>query len=91
MQKQLDDFAAWYNHTYSGRVLSWRHQHTTVTLTARFPNGTKEIGVSLFQAMVLLQFNEADTLDFEEIYARTGIGELWPVDLGSLLELTLTD
>lgn len=78
MQKQLTDFAAWYNHTYSGRVLSWRHQHTTVTLTARFPAGNKEIGVSLFQAMVLMQFNDADSLDFEEIFARTGIerGEL---------------
>ncbi len=75
MQKQLTDFAAWYNHTYSGRVLSWRHQHTTVTLTARFPAGNKEIGVSLFQAMVLMQFNDADSLDFEEIFARTGIGE----------------
>lgn len=75
MQKSLDEFSAWYNHTYSGRVLSWRHQHTSVTLTARFPGGNKEVGVSLFQALVLLQFNDTTTMDFEEIYARTGIGE----------------
>lgn len=73
MQKSLDEFAAWYGHTFSGRVLTWRHQHTSVTLTARFPGGNKEIGVSLFQAIVLMQFNEADSLTYEEIYERTGI------------------
>jgi hypothetical protein len=44
-------------------------------MTARFPGGNKEIGVSLFQASVLMQFNETDTLTFEEILARTGIGK----------------
>ncbi|KAJ9095662.1 hypothetical protein QFC21_005534 [Naganishia friedmannii] len=73
MQQQLDDFASWYGHTFSGRVLSWRHQHSSVTMTARFPAGNKEIDVSLFQAMVLLQFNDTKSLTFEEIFERTGI------------------
>ncbi|KAJ9114692.1 hypothetical protein QFC22_005568 [Naganishia vaughanmartiniae] len=73
MQQQLDDFASWYGHTFSGRVLSWRHQHSSVTMTARFPAGNKEIDVSLFQAMVLLQFNDTKSLSFEEISERTGI------------------
>lgn len=73
MQKSLNDFAGWYGHTYSGRILSWRHQHTSVTLTAKFPSGVKEIGVSLFQSLVLLQFNDSDTLTFNEIYSATGI------------------
>jgi hypothetical protein len=75
MQRELDGFEAWYKHTFSGRMLSWRHQHTSVTMTARFPGGNKEIGVSLFQATVLLQFNDVDTLNFEELLARTGIGK----------------
>ena len=75
MQKELDGFEAWYKHTFSGRVLTWRHQHTSVTMTAKFPGGNKEIGVSLFQASVLQQFNGSDTLTFEEIFAQTGIGE----------------
>jgi hypothetical protein len=29
----------------------------------------------LFQATVLLQFNDVDTLNFEELLARTGIGK----------------
>ncbi|KAJ9114492.1 hypothetical protein QFC20_001365 [Naganishia adeliensis] len=73
MQQQLDDFSSWYGHTFSGRVLSWRHQHSTVTMTARFPAGNKEIDVSLFQAMVLLQFNDTKSLTFDEILVRTGI------------------
>lgn len=76
MQQQLDDFASWYGHTFSGRVLSWRHQHSSVTMTAKFPAGNKEIDVSLFQAMVLLQFNDTKSLTFEEIFERTGIGEI---------------
>jgi cullin-4 len=44
-----------------------------VTLSARFPSGKYEVGVSLFQAVVLLLFNEEDSLDFGEIKARTGI------------------
>jgi cullin-4 len=44
-----------------------------VTLVARFDAGRYEIGVSLFQAVVLGQFNEVDVLDFNEMKARTGI------------------
>jgi hypothetical protein len=40
--------------------------------------GNKELQVSLFQALVLILFNEADNLSFEEIKAATNIedGEL---------------
>lgn len=48
-----------------------------MTLTARFDSGKYEVGVSLFQAVVLLQFNDDDVLDFKEIKARTGIGGLF--------------
>jgi cullin-4 len=49
-----------------------------VTLTARFESGKYEIGVSLFQAIVLLHFNDDNSLDVKEIQARTGIGKLTP-------------
>lgn len=73
MQRDLDAFEAWYKHTFTGRVLSWRHQHASVTLTAKFPSGTKEIGVSLFQALILLQFNVQDEWSTEQLAQRTGI------------------
>ncbi|TXT04899.1 hypothetical protein VHUM_03982 [Vanrija humicola] len=73
LQASIDAFSAWYATQHSNRQLSWRHQLGTVTLTARFDSGKYEIGVSLFQAVVMLQFNEGDVFDFNELKARTGI------------------
>jgi cullin-4 len=76
LQSSLDSFAAWYSTQHQNRKLAWRHQLGTVTLVARFDSGRYEVGLSLFQAVVMLQFNEVDVLDFTELKARTGIGEL---------------
>jgi len=76
LQSSIDAFTSWYGTQHMNRKLSWRHQLGTVTLVARFDSGRYEIGVSLFQAVVLLQFNEVDVLDFNEIKARTGIGKM---------------
>lgn len=75
LQSSIDTFTEWYATQHKNRTLSWRHQLGTVTLTARFDSGKYEIGVSLFQAVVLLQFNDDDVLDFTELKLRTGIGE----------------
>lgn len=47
-------------------------------MVARFGGKRYEIGVSLFQAVVLMCFDEDDTLGFEAIKERTGIGESSP-------------
>ena len=73
LQSSIDQFTSWYSTQHKNRQLSWRWQLATVTLTARFASGKYEIGVSLFQAVVLLNFNDDDTLDFNEIKSRTGI------------------
>lgn len=40
------------------------------------PSGTThDFNVSLFQAVVLLAFNEGDTFTFEELKGRTGMEE----------------
>jgi cullin-4 len=75
LQSSIDAFTAWYSTQHKNRQLSWRWQLATVTLSARFSSGKYEVGVSLFQAVVMLQFNEEDTLDFKELKQRTGIGE----------------
>lgn len=76
LQSSIDAFTSWYTTQHKNRVLSWRFQLATVTLTARFASGRYEIGVSLFQAVVLLLFNEVGSLTFAEIKERTGIGTL---------------
>ncbi|WWD19893.1 hypothetical protein CI109_104362 [Kwoniella shandongensis] len=73
LQSSVDAFTSWYSTQHKNRQLSWRFQLATVTLTGRFPSGKYEIGVSLFQAVVMLQFNEVDTLTFKELKDRTGI------------------
>lgn len=76
LQSSVDTFTEWYATQHKNRKLSWRHQLASATLTARFDSGKYEVGVSLFQAVVLLQFNDAEVLSFEEIKSRTGIGKL---------------
>ena len=73
LQSSIDQFTSWYSTLHKNRQLSWRWQLATVTISARFPSGKYEVGVSLFQAVVMLQFNDEDTLDFKELKARTGI------------------
>jgi cullin-4 len=61
-QKVFMDF---YGRKYSGRRLVWHHSLGNCVLRAHFPAGTKELSVSLFQAAVLMLFNDADKLSFE--------------------------
>lgn len=77
LQQSLDVFTSWYGTQHKNRKLLWRHQLASVTLSATFPAGKYELNVSLFQALVLLQFNDEDTLSFEEIASRTGIGMMY--------------
>lgn len=74
LQSSVDAFTTWYSVQHKNRQLSWRWQLATVTVSARFASGKYEVGVSLFQAVVMLQFNDDDTLDFKELRERTGIG-----------------
>ena len=76
MQADLDDFAAFYNEKHQGHKIEWNHALGTVTLRARFAMGQKELSVSLYQAVVLLLFNDMTEILFADIKLHTGIGEL---------------
>ncbi|KAJ3333629.1 Cullin-4 [Blyttiomyces sp. JEL0837] len=71
-QKVFRDF---YMSKYSGRRLMWQSQLGSCVLKASFKKGTKELSVSLFQTVVLLQFNDAKTLTFKDLLTQTGIEE----------------
>jgi cullin-4 len=58
-------FLDFYLKKYSGRKLQWYNSLGSCVLKASFPKGTKELSVSLFQAVVLCLFNDADTLSFQ--------------------------
>ena len=63
-----------YKNKHSGRKLEWKHALAHCQLKSVFPRGTKEIVVSSFQAIVLLAFNDVDTMSYEGLQAVTGLG-----------------
>ncbi|GFP91134.1 cullin-4 [Phtheirospermum japonicum] len=68
-----DIFKEFYLSKYSGRRLMWQISLGHCVLKAKFPKGQKELAVSLFQTVVLMLFNDAGKLSFEDIKESTGI------------------
>ncbi|CAI5715722.1 unnamed protein product [Hyaloperonospora brassicae] len=71
-------FDKFYSSKYQGRQLQWQHSLAQCVVKAAFPSGKKELVVSLYQTVVLLCFNGADSLGYKEIKEQTRIedGEL---------------
>ncbi|GAU44788.1 hypothetical protein TSUD_382860 [Trifolium subterraneum] len=68
-----DIFKEFYLSKYSGRRLMWQNSLGHCVLKADFPKGKKELAVSLFQTVVLMQFNDAEKLTFQDIKDSTAI------------------
>ncbi|CAK1540298.1 unnamed protein product [Leptosia nina] len=75
LTRHQEHFAKFYLAKHSGRKLQWQPTLGHCVLRAHFPQGNKELQVSLFQALVLLLFNDGDNLSFEDIKADTNIEE----------------
>ncbi|KAL6553166.1 Cullin-4 [Orobanche gracilis] len=68
-----DIFKEFYLSKYSGRRLMWQNSLGHCVLKAEFPKGKKELAVSLFQTVVLMLFNDAQKLSFQDIKESTAI------------------
>eukprot|EP00854_Cymbomonas_tetramitiformis_P000968 gene968-1486_t len=68
-------FKEFYLSKHQGRRLMWQNSLGHCVLKARFKKGPKELSVSLFQTVVLMLFNDAETLTFKEISDATAIEE----------------
>ncbi|KVH97357.1 hypothetical protein Ccrd_000517 [Cynara cardunculus var. scolymus] len=68
-----DIFKEFYLSKYSGRRLMWQNSLGHCVLKAEFPKGKKELAVSLFQTVVLMLFNDAQKLSFQDIKDATCI------------------
>ncbi|KAI1287352.1 Cullin-4B [Halotydeus destructor] len=75
MVQYQEIFKKFYLGKHSGRKLQWQPNLGHCVLRACFPSGNKELQVSLFQALVLLLFNDNDELTLEDIKQRTAIEE----------------
>ena len=67
MLDQITSFTAYYKKKHQGRVLSWDHSLGNATLKATFKTEQKELLVSLYQAVILVLFNDADEISFKDI------------------------
>ncbi|KDQ30201.1 hypothetical protein PLEOSDRAFT_1035820 [Pleurotus ostreatus PC15] len=67
MQEDLQTFTDYYKKKHQGRILNWDHALGTATLKGRFDPGPKELSVSLYQAIILLMFNDVDEISFADI------------------------
>ena len=74
MQEDLDKYSAFYKEAHKGHKLDFDHSLGTLTLRARFNAGEKELSISLYQAVVLLLFNDAAEIGFKEIKDVTRMG-----------------
>eukprot|EP00270_Netrium_digitus_P009725 TRINITY_DN2975_c0_g1_i1.p1 TRINITY_DN2975_c0_g1~~TRINITY_DN2975_c0_g1_i1.p1 ORF type:complete len:809 (+),score=234.88 TRINITY_DN2975_c0_g1_i1:93-2429(+) len=68
-----DIFKEFYLSKHSGRRLMWQNSLGQCVLKADYPKGKKELSVSLFQAVVLMLFNDAEKLSLGEIKESTSI------------------
>ena len=76
ISRAIHEFDEFYNNKYSGRKLHWKHSLAHCQLKARFPKGDKELVVSSYQAIVLLNFNnvaDGEVLSYAEIKDATGL------------------
>lgn len=69
-------FNKFYLAKHKNRKLQWLQTHGHCMLRSYFKKGTKELQVSLFQAVVLLLFNDCEMLPFNEIKIKTNINDL---------------
>lgn len=68
-------FQTFYTMQHANRKLTWQAALGFCVLRANFPLGSKDLHVSLYQAAVLMLFNEAESLAYPAIKEATGIEE----------------
>ncbi|KAJ3192225.1 Cullin-4 [Irineochytrium annulatum] len=71
-----DIFKQFYMSKYNGRKISWQNQLGYCVLKGNFKKATKELSVSLFQAVVLLLFNDQPQLTFDSIASQVNMSPL---------------
>lgn len=70
-------FQQYYQQKHSGRRLTWLWTYSKNELRTNYANQKYIFMTSAFQMAVLVQYNDYDTLTFDELMTNTGI----PVDL----------
>ncbi|KAG8900346.1 hypothetical protein FRB99_006104, partial [Tulasnella sp. 403] len=73
MSQALSSFTEFYKQKHKNHKLDWNHSLGTVTLMAQFDSGEKELSLSLYQAVVLLLFQDENKLCYQDILLQSGM------------------
>eukprot|EP01119_Soliformovum_irregulare_P012630 TRINITY_DN3292_c1_g1_i4.p1 TRINITY_DN3292_c1_g1~~TRINITY_DN3292_c1_g1_i4.p1 ORF type:complete len:651 (-),score=202.85 TRINITY_DN3292_c1_g1_i4:48-1769(-) len=83
----LTHFQNYYNSQHQGRKLNWSHHLCKGDLKTNFFKKKYELSVSNYQMAILLLFNDADTLTYDNLVTLTNLKEVdLKANLDSLLE-----
>eukprot|EP00056_Hartaetosiga_gracilis_P010549 m.156479 g.156479 ORF g.156479 m.156479 type:complete len:720 (+) comp13340_c0_seq5:51-2210(+) len=64
-------FVDFYATKHKNRLLHWQSSLSTCSLRVNFAAGTKDLQMSLYQAIILLKFNSKDTWTYSELQRET--------------------
>ncbi|KAL0483264.1 cullin [Acrasis kona] len=73
LEKACDVFKEYYLHSHTGRRLTWQYNMGTADLRANGFDKKYELNVSTFQMIMLLLFNDSDTISFGQVLTATKI------------------
>jgi hypothetical protein len=73
MQKCVTAFNEYYDDVHSGRKVTWYKGAGDGLIQANYPSKRYELLVSTYQMIILMAFNDAVEMSFEEIKQRTQI------------------
>lgn len=68
-------YLKYYDEKHDGRILTWNHALGSVILKADFPQGSKELQLSIPQALILMAFSDEDRLTCSIIQKKTALSE----------------
>ena len=75
IQSTYDRFTRYYGSKHSGRKLTWLWNYSKNELRTNYLNQKYILMTSSYQMAVLVQYNDHDTLSFEEIVTATAISK----------------
>lgn len=75
MLKSQQVFERFYVVRHKGKKLLWQNSLSACSLTAHYAKGTKELVMTLYQAAILLLFNEQTTLSVNDMVKALNLDE----------------
>lgn len=74
-ERSVSEFSKFYDAQHSGRKLTYLHNLSKADLRLAMPDKRYELNCSLYQAGVLLQFNDADSFTVDELKVATSLND----------------